>query len=178
VIYLCENNGYAITTSVARSHGQLSIAKRADSYGMPGVLVDGQDVEVVYEATREAVERARRGEGPTLIEAKTYRFDEHNVGLIAPGAPYRPTEEIAHHKAHRDPIALFQRALLADGFSQEDLKTIEDQVATAVDEAIVFGEESPAPDPATLDEYMFSQPIPRRHESLGRASVERLTCQP
>jgi acetoin:2,6-dichlorophenolindophenol oxidoreductase subunit alpha len=80
VIYLCENNGYAITTSVARSHAQPDIAKRADSYGMPGVVVDGQDLLAVYEAVSKAAARARRGDGPTLIEAKTYRFDEHVVG--------------------------------------------------------------------------------------------------
>src|SRR5580658_2548114 len=80
VIYLCENNGYAITTSVAQSHGQPSIARRADGYGMPGVTVDGQDVVAVHSATEEAVARARSGHGPTLIEAKTYRFDEHQVG--------------------------------------------------------------------------------------------------
>src|SRR5277367_3274508 len=77
VIYFCENNGYAITTSLARSHGQPNIAKRAEAYGMPGVSVDGQNAGAVYEVTQEAVLRARRGEGPTLIEAMTYRFDEH-----------------------------------------------------------------------------------------------------
>ena len=97
VIYLCENNGYAITTSLARSHGQPNIAKRAGGYGMPGVSVDGQDVGAVFEATSGAVARARRGEGPSLIDAKTYRFDEHNVGLIVPGEPYRTSEEIEHH---------------------------------------------------------------------------------
>src|ERR1700733_12257316 len=75
VIYVCENNGYAITTSLARSHAQTSIAKRAESYGMPGIAIDGQDFLAVYAAASEAASRARRGEGPTLIEAKTYRFD-------------------------------------------------------------------------------------------------------
>ena len=95
VIYFCENNGYAITTSLAGSHGQPSIAARAEAYGMPGSVVDGQDVAAVYEVTREAVARARRGEGPTLIEAKTYRYDEHNVGLLIPGKPYRPAHALA-----------------------------------------------------------------------------------
>src|SRR5688572_26882259 len=81
VIFFCENNGYAITTPVMKSHGQPDIAKRAAGYGIPGVIVDGQDAVAVYEVTHAAVERARRGDGPTLIEAKTYRFDEHQVGL-------------------------------------------------------------------------------------------------
>src|SRR5580658_6155329 len=80
VIYFCENNGYAITTSVAMSHAQPSIAKRAAGYGLLGVEVDGQQVSAVYDATSAAVARARSGHGPTLIEAKTYRFDEHQVG--------------------------------------------------------------------------------------------------
>src|SRR5688572_3250036 len=89
VIFFCENNLYAITTSVAKSHGQPDIAKRAYGYDIPGVIVDGQDVVGVYQVTRTAVERARRGEGPTLIEAKTYRFDEHQVGLNTNTRTYR-----------------------------------------------------------------------------------------
>src|SRR5215469_14695505 len=111
VIYLCENNGYAITTSLQSSHAQPSVARRADAYGMPGVAVDGQDVRAVYEATHEAVARARRGVGPTLIEAKTYRFEEHNVGLIVPGTPYRSADEIETFRTHRDPIKLFRQEL-------------------------------------------------------------------
>ena len=159
VIYFCENNGYAITTSIARSHGQPSIVKRAEAYGMPGVAVDGQNLCAVYEATEEAAARARRGEGPTLIEAKTYRFDEHNVGLFVPGEPYRAPEEVAEYKTNRDPVALFRRVLSAEGFSEVDLKSLEDEVVKTVAEAIRFGEESPLPDPATLYDYMYSNPI-------------------
>src|SRR5690349_21225627 len=104
VIYLCENNGYAITTSLSASHAQTRLAKRAESYGMPGVSVDGQDVGAVYAAASQAVQRARNAQGPTLIEAMTYRFDEHNVGLAIPGKPYRAAEEIAEQRATRDPI--------------------------------------------------------------------------
>lgn len=159
VIYFCENNGYAITTSLASSHGQPEIARRANSYGMPGVLVDGQDVSAVYQATSVATLRARRGEGPTLIEAKTYRFDEHQVGLFIPGKPYRPPEEVAEYKSKRDPITLFRQALLDDGFSEFDLKSIETQVDRSVAEAIQFGEDSPLPDPASVYDHMYSQPI-------------------
>ncbi|MER8747475.1 thiamine pyrophosphate-dependent dehydrogenase E1 component subunit alpha [Mesorhizobium sp. M1004] len=91
VIYFCENNGYAITTSVAQSQGQPGIALRAAGYGMRGVAVNGQDVNAVHEATAQAVTRARAG--PTLIVANTYRFDEHNFGLAVPGKPYRSAEE-------------------------------------------------------------------------------------
>jgi len=160
VIYFCENNGYAIITSLADSHGQPSVAARASAYGIPGVLVDGQDVTAVFDVTRTAVERARRGEGPTLIEAKTYRYDEHNVGLRAPRKPYRPPEELEEYRTRRDPIALFRQALLKEGFSDADLKRIENEVAEAVREAIRFAQASPLPTPDTLFDYMYSNPPP------------------
>lgn len=159
VIYLCENNGYAITTSIARSHGQPDIAKRADAYGMPGIAVDGQDVREVYKVTSEAVARARRGEGPTLIEAKTYRFDEHQVGLFIPGTPYRHADEVESHKNLRDPLIIFRRALLEDGFSDAELGEIESSVVAEVQEAIHFAETSPFPPAAALYDYMYSNPI-------------------
>ena len=159
VVYVCENNGYAITTSVARSHAQPSIARRADSYGIPGVMVDGQDVRAVYAAAAEAVDRARRGEGPTLIEAKTYRFDEHQVGLFIEKNPYRTAEEVAEHKANRDPIALYRQALLEEEFTPGQLAEIESEVSQAVEEAIRFAEQSAPPRPASLYEYLYSHPI-------------------
>jgi TPP-dependent pyruvate/acetoin dehydrogenase alpha subunit len=158
VIYFCENNGYAITTSVARSHGQPEIARRALAYGLPGVVVDGQDVSAVYSTTAEAVARARRGEGPTLIEARTYRFDEHNVGLCVPGSPYRPQEEIERYRSQHDPVVLFRATLLASGAAEVELREIEDEVARTVEDAIRFGEDSPFPDPQTLYSFLYSTP--------------------
>jgi TPP-dependent pyruvate/acetoin dehydrogenase alpha subunit len=159
VVYLCENNGYAITTSVAISHAQPQIARRAESYGMPGVSVDGQDLRAVYEASAAAVARARRGDGPTLLECKTYRFEEHEVGLVVPGKPYRPAEEIEFHRRTRDPLVLFRAALLAEGTNAEDLDRIERAVASAVAEAIRFAEESLLPEADTLYDHMYSRPI-------------------
>ena len=159
VIYLCENNGYAITTSLQDSHGQPHIANRAAAYGMPGVTVDGQDVQAVYEVTAAAVQRARQGDGPTLIEAKTYRFDEHNVGLFIAGKPYRPPEEVEEHKAKRDPILLYRQTLLAGGFPEVQLASIEAEVSAAVAAAIQFAQDSAFPDPATLYDYLYSTPL-------------------
>jgi pyruvate dehydrogenase E1 component alpha subunit len=158
VVYFCENNGYAITTSLESSHGQPSIAKRADGYGMPGQDVDGQDIEAVYAVTRQAVERARRGEGPTLIEAKTYRFDEHEIGLIIPGKPYRSDVEVNAQIAARDPIRLYRSALLQEGWPSGVLEAEEEAVAASVKEAIEFGHSSPFPNPNALAENLFSQP--------------------
>lgn len=159
VIFFCENNRYAVTTSVAESHGQPDIAKHAAGYEIPGVIVDGQDVTAVYEVTREAVERARRGQGPTLIEAKTYRFDEHQVGLNILGEPYRPQSEVQEYMQQRDPLTLFRKALLEAGFGEVELQAMEEEVVQSVARAIDFGRQSPAPDPGDVYEYMYVNPI-------------------
>jgi TPP-dependent pyruvate/acetoin dehydrogenase alpha subunit len=170
VIYLCENNGYAITTSVAISHAQPEVARRADGYGMPGIAVDGQDVRAVFEATSAAVARARRGEGPTLIECKTYRFEEHEVGLAVPGKPYRAQEEIEFQRKNRDPLVLYRAALLAEGgVSAQELDRIEEEAVSAVAEAIRFGEQSPPPSADSLYDYMYSRPILYPRVAAGRA---------
>ena len=160
VIYFCENNRYAITTSVTDSHGQPDIAKRAEGYGIPGVIVDGQDVEAVYQATQEAVDRARRGEGPTLIEAKTYRFDEHQVGLNTnASSPYRPASEVQDYIDNRDPLVLYKQAMLSNGITADEIAAVETAVADAVAHAIDFAEQSPLPDVADIYQNMYSNPI-------------------
>ena len=156
VIYLCENNGYAITTSVGRSHGQPHISKRADGYGIPGVVVDGQNVEAVFEACAAAVDRARSGGGPTLVEARTYRFDEHNVGLIVPGKPYRPPEEVEEHKRSRDPLTLYREFLAVNGVSESELLDIEQEARAAVEDAVQFGEHGPYPEASSLYENLYA----------------------
>lgn len=157
VIYFCENNGYAVTTSVEKSHGQPDIAKRADGFGMPGVIVDGQDVEAVHAVTEEAVARARAGGGPTLIEAKTYRFDEHSNRLAIP-IKYREEEEVAHWRGERDPIALYRAVLDARGL-QAEAEAAEVAVTQLAEEAIQFAKDSPEPDMQDLIDNMYSNPI-------------------
>ena len=166
VIYFCENNGYAVTTTVAESHGQPDIARRADGYGVPGVTVDGQDAEAVYEATNEAVERARAGGGPSLIEAKTYRFDEHSNRLPIPFA-YRSEEEIAFHRRERDPVTLYRDVLIGRGMNAE-VDAIEAAVASTMEEAVQFAKDSPEPDLQDMLGAMYSNPInfPDRHEGI------------
>src|SRR3546814_2631892 len=143
VIFFCENNGYAVTTSVAKSHGQPDIARRGDGYAVPGVIVDGQDAEAVHEATREAVERARAGGGPTLIEAKTYRFGEHAHSLAIP-ISYRSEEELNHYKTERDPVTLRSEELGARGMDA-DAATIEPAAARIMDQDVQCARASPAP---------------------------------
>jgi pyruvate dehydrogenase E1 component alpha subunit len=160
VIFFCENNGYAITTSVERSHGQPSIAKRAQGYGLPGTAVDGQDLALVFAVTREAVGRARAGEGPTLIEAKTYRFDEHQVGLTIPGEPYRTAEEIDLYRSQRDPIALFEDAERASSGDAGWMSAIKDEVEHEIEAAIAFARESDPPRESSLADFLFSPSDP------------------
>jgi len=159
VIFFCENNGYAITTSVANSHGQPDIAKRASGYGIPGIIVDGQDVSAVYAATDTAVQRARAMEGPTLIEAKTYRFDEHQVGLNIIGEPYRSAAEIEGYRAHRDPCELIRPAMRCAGVGAEELLEIEREVEADVASAILFAETSPFPSQNDVYQNMYVNPI-------------------
>lgn len=158
VIFLCENNQYALSTP-AHTVTSGVIADRAAGFGMPGVRVEnGQDVLAVYEATSTAVERARRGEGPTLLEVVTYRFNEHSEGLRL-GTDYRDAEEKAYWLA-RDPIVLFRQRLLDDGVATaEELDALEAEVLAEVDEAVRFTEEGPFPDPAMAFADLYTEPI-------------------
>ncbi|MGX5804409.1 thiamine pyrophosphate-dependent dehydrogenase E1 component subunit alpha [Bradyrhizobium sp. Arg314] len=167
-IYLCENNGYAMTTSVAQSHGQPDIALRAVGYGMRAVTVDGQSVGTIYEAAAQAVTRARAGEGPTLIVANTYRFDEHNFGLAIPGEPYRSIKEVETQKRARDPILLYRTVLLDEGINDKSLRAIEDEVVEAVKQAVQFALASPLPRPETLPDYMFNSLLAVDHRFVGQ----------
>lgn len=158
VIFFCENNGYAAVTPALSTHGQPDVAKRADGYGVPGIIVDGQDFEAVHAATVEAVDRARRGDGPTLIEAKTYRFDEHCVGLFINGG-YRLAEEVNRFRNERDPVTLFRTALLGGGMSESALGEIEREASRLIEEAVAFAKESAFPEPEEAFELVHANPI-------------------
>jgi TPP-dependent pyruvate/acetoin dehydrogenase alpha subunit len=153
VIFLCENNGYAICTSQAQTTAVHDIADRAVSYGMPGVVVDGQDVLAVYEVVSTAVGRARAGEGPSLVEAKTYRYCDHQEDYDFPA--YRPAEEVEFWRG-RDPISAFIVRLLGTGdLTEEELNAIQSEVQAEVDSALEFAKESPLPDVGAILEDLF-----------------------
>jgi acetoin:2,6-dichlorophenolindophenol oxidoreductase subunit alpha len=157
VIYFCENNGYAISTPAHQTVSVTDIAVRAAGYAMPGVVVDGQDVLAVHAATETAVARARAGEGPSLIEAKTYRFDEHAAGLNH--LNYRTEDEIATWRK-RDPIPLFRARLIAEEvLTAQAIGAIDDAVEAEVAAAVQFARESPLPDPAGAFDHVFVDPI-------------------
>jgi pyruvate dehydrogenase E1 component alpha subunit len=149
VVYLCENNRYAMGTSTDRALAQTEIWKFGQTYGIPSEKVDGMDVFAVREAVARAVERARRDRTPSLIEADTYRFRGHSMRDPA-GAVYRTKEEVEHEKA-RDPILLLrERALAAGALSEADVRAIEKDVNDRIDEAVAFAEASPVPAPEEL----------------------------
>ena len=166
VIFFCENNLYAAITPAAATHGQPDVARRADGYGMPGVIVDGQDFDAVYAATAEAVERARCGNGPTLIEAKTYRFDEHCVGLFINGS-YRPKEELERFQNDGDPLTLFRKKLLDRGGTEAMLTGIEEEVWQSVEDAIQFAKDSPFPQPEEAFDLVYANPIHIAGRTVG-----------
>jgi len=146
VIFLCENNGYAVSTPIGTTAAVENIADRAAGYGIPGVVVDGQDVLAVYEVVSEAVHRARAGEGPTLVEAKTYRYLDHAANM-GRDLGYRTDDEVAQWRATRDPIALFDKRITTDmGIKEADLREIDDEVLKEVDAALDFARSSPFPD--------------------------------
>ena len=140
VIYVCENNEYAVSTHVSRSVPIKNISDRSISYGIPGVTVDGNDVEAVYQATQEAVTRARKGGGPTLIEGKTYRWEGHYVG---DPCVYRSKEEVEKHKLKNDPVKRFREKLIKrDVLTEEAAREIEEKIEKLIDEAETFARES------------------------------------
>ncbi|WP_128376349.1 thiamine pyrophosphate-dependent dehydrogenase E1 component subunit alpha [Streptomyces cavernae] len=149
VLFICENNGYAEFTPQSKHMLLTDVADRAAAYGMPSVIVDGMDAVAVHRAATEAVARARAGEGPMFIEAKTYRYYDHQ-GVKGLRHPYRSQEEVDTWKA-RDPIDLLRDRALADGTATgAELDDIERRTRDEIAEAIAHAEASPLPDTADL----------------------------
>jgi len=142
VVYICENNVYGMSLHVSKSTAVANIADRAAAYSMPGIVVDGNDVEEVYNAVKEAVERARRGEGPSLIEAKTYRWLGHSK---SDANLYRTKEEIESWKL-KCPIKRYKEKLIMENIATiEEIESIEKEVVKDIEEALKFAMESPEP---------------------------------
>jgi pyruvate dehydrogenase E1 component alpha subunit len=153
VIYFCENNQYAMSMAITRASKLERLSDRACAYGIPGVTVDGNDLIAVYCATKEAVERARSGGGPTLIEAQTYRWKGHSK---SDKQRYRTKEEVKAWQ-ERDPIArLAQRMIEASLLTEDDLQRLQARVDEEIAAAIEFAKASPEPDPATILEGVYA----------------------
>ena len=153
VVFICENNLWAVSVPTSCSTNIANIADRAIGYGIPGVVVDGMDVIAVYEAAGEAVARARSGKGPTLIEAKTYRFRGHFEG---DAGAYRPKEEIEKW-LKKDPIKLYKEKLLEmKALTEKRAEEIDKKALAEIEEAVKFARESPFPEPEEALENVYS----------------------
>jgi len=148
VVYIIENNQYAMGTSIERSTAETHLSKRGQAYNIPGEQVDGMDVVAVYEAGKRAIEYARSGKGPCLLEAKTYRYRGHSM---SDPAKYRTREEVQDVREKRDPIDHFGQRLVEMGVcKEEDLKAVDKDVRGQINHAVEFATESPEPAPEEL----------------------------
>ncbi len=147
VVYVIENNEYAMGTSLARASATVNLSQRGASFGIPGETVDGMDVFAVKEAAERAAEHARSGKGPYILEMKTYRYRGHSM---SDPAKYRTKEEVDEVKTTRDPIDHIKTMLQQAGVPEDEIKTIDNEVKAIVLEAVEFAQTSPEPDPSEL----------------------------
>ena len=155
VVFICENNNYAMGTSIERTSNVIDIYKLADAYEMPSDKIDGMTAEAVHDGVVRAVKRARDGEGPTLLEMKTYRYRGHSV---SDPQKYRSKDEVEDYK-NQDPITKVHSTILENKFAtEEELKAIDEKIAGIVEASVKFAEESPWPDDSELlkDVYIDS----------------------
>jgi 2-oxoisovalerate dehydrogenase E1 component alpha subunit len=173
-VFIVENNGYAISVPVERQVSVKDVAMRAAGYGIPGVVVDGTDVLACYLAGREAVDRARGGGGPTLIEAKVTRLTAHSSDDQQ--TKYRSEDDLAEGRAH-DPLPIFRAQLRAAGVLTDEIETaLAAEIAGLVEDATEFSEAEPDPDPATGMDWVFgdaadNEAPPPWHPAPGAGSV-------
>ncbi|AYQ31047.1 pyruvate dehydrogenase (acetyl-transferring) E1 component subunit alpha [Runella sp. SP2] len=155
VIFVVENNGYAMGTSVNRTSNVTDLYTIGEGYDMPSEPVDGMDVEAVHDAVSRAAERARRGDGPTFLEFKTYRYRGHSM---SDPQKYRTKEEVEEYKK-RDPIEMTKDRILTNGIAtEEELAAIDAKIKQIVEESVKFSEESPWPDPSEIFTDMYVEP--------------------
>jgi len=172
VIFICENNVYGLSVHVSRAASAKAIASRGAAYDIPGVTVDGMDPIAVHDAMQDAVKRARGGQGPTLLECKTYLFRGHMEGDPKGGMTYRTEEEMAEWKK-RDPLTNLKKQLLDRKIlTESETREIEQKVVSAIDDAAAFAEKSPYPDPAEVSEHLFSSTPSRENKQSPLAEME------
>jgi pyruvate dehydrogenase E1 component alpha subunit len=147
VVYVIENNRYAMGTSVVRSSAQTDFSKRGASFNIPGKQVDGMDVRAVKAAAEEAIAWCREGKGPYILEMQTYRYRGHSM---SDPAKYRTREEVEKVRHDHDPIEQVRNRLLADGMNEQELKKIDAEVREVVNNAADFAQHDPEPDPSEL----------------------------
>jgi TPP-dependent pyruvate/acetoin dehydrogenase alpha subunit len=154
IIFICNNNAYAYSTPTNQQYAVKDLSVRGPAYGMPGLTIDGNDVLVVYEAVRTAIERARAGQGPTFIECKTFRMTGHSAHDAAEYVP----KELFESAARNDPVARLERLLLSDGTITADrIRQLEERITREIDEAVAFAEASPMPEGAEAVEGVYCE---------------------
>ena len=156
-IFVCENNLFGMSTHISDAVPVKDLADRAKAYAMPSIIVDGQDVDAVEEAVREAVDRARSGGGPTFVETKTYRYGDHAVNM---GRELTPRRDDHDDWLERDPITLYRKKLTEAGVDAETLDAIDAEVYEAVQDAISFARDSDYPEQAEAFDHVFVDRLP------------------
>jgi pyruvate dehydrogenase E1 component alpha subunit len=165
VVFICENNQWAISVRREKQTAAETIAQKALAYGFEGIQVDGNDVFAVYKATKEAADKAKRGEGPTLIECFTYRMGDHTTADDA--SRYRPKEEVERWKA-RDPILRLERYMEKKGLWNEDYRnTVADKAKAEADEAVKQAESLDKPDPRDMFNFTYGSVTRRQKREMG-----------
>lgn len=152
IVFVCENNGYAISVPTKKSISVENIAQRADGFGLPGVTVDGNDPIAVFDAMRDALERARSGKGPTLLECKTTRWERHSA---ISGGKYESPEE-AKKWSRVDPIPRFEKELEARGTPKAEIELCRGRARRAADDALEFAKQSPTPKPESVSQFVYA----------------------
>jgi pyruvate dehydrogenase E1 component alpha subunit len=159
VLFICENNGYAVTLSSEQSSANANFADRARAYHMPGISVDGMNVGDVCVAAQAAVDRARAGEGPTFLDCRTYRFMGHHTAEKTMNLNYRAKEEIENWKL-KDPIPQLARQMEAGGISAAQLAGLSEEIAAEIETAVEFARSSPSPNVEESLDLMYATPYP------------------
>lgn len=158
VIFVCENNQYATCVSLSEVTKNENVASRAQAYGLPGIAVDGNDVQAVWHAAKNAIERARKGQGPTLIEAKTYRIVGHHEGDVLFGT-YRTEEEVEGWKQKCPILQLRTYIIKSNIAAEQELNDISNRIEGIINEAVEYARKSPYPDPRTVLENTWANPL-------------------
>ncbi len=161
VVYIIENNHYAMGTSVDRASGQKDLHKRGESLGVPGMLVDGMNIFKVRAAAEEAIGYVRSGRGPILVEVKTYRYRGHSM---SDPAKYRPREEVEEVRAHHDPIDFLRLRMLEAGIAEDEIRAIEKEVKAEIEDAADFARNASEPELEELYRDVWvgeAEPLPR-----------------
>jgi pyruvate dehydrogenase E1 component alpha subunit len=164
-VFICENNGYAVTTPISYTSLLENLSDRSKAYGIPGVTTDGMDVMAVYKEASKLIERARSGNGPAILECKTYRFEDHSKSTASQKLAYRSNEEIEEWKK-KDPIILWSKRLISEKVATEkEIAAMDDAVEKAINEGVEFAQKSALPELESAFDYMYAtkvEGIPQR----------------